>query len=100
MADRKEPSESPFQTGRRLNSRELVDRLEELRTVRTALTTGLTSQARLRRYQMSASGMQRALGGLIEKSVLFEEAAGVRATVRLQDPFFGVWVRLFVVPLR
>lgn len=61
-------------------------------------TTGLTSQARLRRYQMTASGMQRAVGGLIEKGVLFEEATGGRATVRLQDPFFGVWVRLFVVP--
>lgn len=60
---------------------------------------GLSSQPRLRRYGMSASGMQRAIGGLLEKGVLFEEMAEGRATIRLQDAFFGVWVRLFIVPV-
>ncbi len=59
---------------------------------------GLTSQAVLRRYRVGgASSMQRALGALEEKGVLFADAAGGHAHPRLQDPFFGRWVRTFVV---
>ena len=56
---------------------------------------GLTSRAVLSRFRMSASGMQRAVGGLVEKEVLFEDAAGGEVRLRLQDPFFGIWVRRY-----
>jgi hypothetical protein len=44
---------------------------------------------------MSASGMQRAVGGLVEKEVLFEDQARGQVRLRLQDPFFGIWVRRY-----
>lgn len=56
---------------------------------------GLTSAAVLRRYKLGASAMRGALDGLLEKGVLFEEQAGGSTRLRLQDPFFGMWVRAF-----
>ena len=68
-----------------------------LQAVVREAAAGLTSQAVLRRYRLSASGMQKAIGGLLEKGVLFEEQAEAQSRLRLQDPFFGAWVRLFAV---
>lgn len=56
---------------------------------------GLTSGAVLRRYRLTASAMQKALGGLLGKGVLFEEQASGATRLRLQDPFLGIWVRLY-----
>lgn len=56
---------------------------------------GLTSGAVLGRYHLTASAMQKALGGLLGKGVLFEEQAAGASRLRLQDPFFGIWVRLY-----
>lgn len=56
---------------------------------------GLTSGAVLQRYRLTASAMQKALGGLLGKGVLFEEQAAGATELRLQDPFFGIWVRLY-----
>jgi hypothetical protein len=58
--------------------------------------SGLMSQAVFARFGMTASGMQRALGALVEKGILFEEQARGREQLRLQDPFFSIWVRRYV----
>jgi hypothetical protein len=57
--------------------------------------SGLTSGSVLRRYRLTASAMQKALGGLLGKGVVFEEQAAGATRLRLQDPFFGIWVRLY-----
>jgi hypothetical protein len=46
---------------------------------------------------MTASGMQRALGALVDKEILFEERTRGPVELRLQDPFFGTWVRRYTV---
>jgi hypothetical protein len=57
--------------------------------------TGLTSGAVLRRYRLTASAMQKALSGLLDKNVLFDEQVAGETRLRLQDPFLGTWVRLY-----
>lgn len=44
---------------------------------------------------LSASSMQKALDGLVEKRVLWREARAGESRLRLEDPLFGVWVRHF-----
>jgi hypothetical protein len=39
--------------------------------------------------------MQRALGALVDKEILFEERSRGQVQLRLQDPFFGIWVRRY-----
>lgn len=58
---------------------------------------GLTSRAVQRKYSITASGMQRALAGLADKGVLYDEERAGQSRLRLQDPFFGLWVRVFTV---
>lgn len=56
--------------------------------------TGLHSVALLRSLGMGASHMQRALQGLEQKEVVRrEELLPREARLRLEDPFFGAWVR-------
>jgi hypothetical protein len=57
--------------------------------------SGLTGGPVLRRYRLTASAMQKALGALLGKGVVFEEQAAGARRLRLQDPFFGIWVRLY-----
>lgn len=58
---------------------------------------GLTSGAVLHRHRLTASGMQKALAGLVEKGVAFDEQLQGETWLRLQDPFLGIWVRLYAV---
>jgi hypothetical protein len=54
------------------------------------------SAAVVRRYDATASGLQRALTGLREKGILRDEERLGTVRLRLSDPFFGTWLRLIV----
>jgi hypothetical protein len=56
---------------------------------------GLYTADASRQSGLSASSMQKALEGLVDKRVLWREARGGEARLRLEDPLFGVWVRHF-----
>ena len=48
-----------------------------------------------RRSGLSASSMQKAVEGLVDKRVLWRESRSGESRLRLEDPLFGVWVRHF-----
>lgn len=60
---------------------------------------GLTSGVVTKRYELTASGMQKAVQGLKQRGIVREELQGGRARLRLEDPLFGTWVRQ-TVPAR
>ena len=59
--------------------------------------TGLYSGELLRAYDLSSpSTMQAAVAGLVKAGVAREEEHRGGVRVRLEDPFFAAWLRLFV----
>lgn len=60
---------------------------------------GLTSRAVTHRYRLGASTMQRALQALTQRGVLREELREGAATLKLEDPLFGTWLRTTIPPL-
>jgi hypothetical protein len=56
---------------------------------------GLYSAATTARYQLTASAMQGAVEGLMEKRVSWRENRNGETRIRLEDPLFGVWVRAY-----
>lgn len=58
--------------------------------------TGLHSQAVTQAAGLTASGMQKALDGLVSKRVAWVQARAGTSRLRLEDPLFGVWVRTVV----
>lgn len=61
----------------------------------TVLTRGdgLYGEPARTRWGLSASAMQRAVGGLVDKQVLRRETAAGAARLRVEDPLFAEWVR-------
>lgn len=56
---------------------------------------GLYSASTTARFQLTASAMQGAVEGLMEKRVCWKENRNGHTRVRLEDPLFGVWVRAY-----
>lgn len=54
---------------------------------------GLTSGAVMKRYDLTASGMQKAVQGLKQRGIAREELQAGTTRLRLEDPLFGTWVR-------
>jgi hypothetical protein len=54
----------------------------------------LLSQQTAKAYQLSPSSIQRALQTLREREILRTEESLGNVALRLEDPFFGVWIRL------
>jgi AAA+ ATPase superfamily predicted ATPase len=59
---------------------------------------GLYSSATVRKYDLPLASMQTALQALVRIGVAREEETQGSVRLKLEDPFFAVWVRLFVPP--
>jgi hypothetical protein len=54
---------------------------------------GLTSAEVLRRHDVAAATMHKTLGVLDDKGIIREDEAEASPRYRLEDPFFGAWLR-------
>ncbi|HEX5072461.1 MAG TPA: hypothetical protein VFW03_04640, partial [Gemmatimonadaceae bacterium] len=54
---------------------------------------GLTSADVLRRHGVAAATMHKTLGVLDDKGIIREDEAEASPRYRLEDPFFGAWLR-------
>lgn len=70
------PAKNPFEFGRELSGTELVDREEEYATVMRTIRT--------------------ALEALVKVGIARQKEALGSVRLRLEDPFFAAWLRLFV----
>lgn len=66
----------------------------------TALTAlggqGLYAREVLQRLKLAQSSLQTALRSLVRQGIAREEEAGGSVRYRLEDPFFGEWIRQYV----
>lgn len=66
----------------------------------TALATlggqGLYARDVLRKLKLAQSSLQTALGALVRQGIAREEEAQGSVRYRLEDPFFGEWIRQYV----
>ena len=54
---------------------------------------GLTSANVLRRHGVAAATMHKTLGVLDDKGIIREDEAEASPRYKLEDPFFGAWLR-------
>ena len=54
---------------------------------------GLTSAEVLRRHDVAAATMHKTLGVLDDKGIIREDEAEASPRYKLEDPFFGAWLR-------
>lgn len=57
---------------------------------------GLYARDVLQRLGLAQSSLQRALAALVRQGIAREEEAGGSVRYRLEDPFFGEWIRQYV----